>query len=90
MGTRAGARYCPRGSDCQAGLEHGRGAGQDGQMNKAGKSAGELAREERLAARLRENLHRRKAQARALAGSGGASGSPGEDNAALSKTPPKS
>jgi hypothetical protein len=57
-------------------------------MAKAGKSSGELAREERLAVRLRENLHRRKAQARALAASG-----PGEspdDNAALSKTPPKS
>jgi hypothetical protein len=55
-------------------------------MKRAGKSAGALAREERLAARLRENLHRRKAQARALA----CSGEEGGDNAALSKTPPKS
>jgi len=30
-----------------------------------------LSREERLAAKLRENLRRRKAQARAVAGSGG-------------------
>ena len=39
-----------------------------------------LSREERLAAKLRENLRRRKAQARAL----GADTSP-----ALPKTPPK-
>ena len=44
-----------------------------------------LSREERLAARLRENLHRRKAQARALAN--GAE-SPGETlpKTGLSKT----
>ena len=36
-------------------------------------------REERLAAKLRENLHRRKTQARALEG---------ETNAGLSKKPP--
>ncbi|HKR91999.1 hypothetical protein [Novosphingobium sp.] len=42
-------------------------------------------REERLAAKLRENLRRRKAQARALAGRG-------EDNepVRLSKSPPES
>ncbi|MFA7603123.1 MAG: hypothetical protein WCY29_08955 [Novosphingobium sp.] len=39
------------------------------------------SREERLAAKLRENLKRRKAQARTLAGEG---------NAALPKGPPKS
>jgi hypothetical protein len=37
-----------------------------------------LAREERLALKLRENLHRRKAQARAQQG---------QDDAALSKEP---
>ena len=38
-------------------------------------------REERLAARLRENLHRRKAQARAMApaGESGAAASPKSD-----------
>lgn len=51
-------------------------------------SAAPLTREERLAAKLRENLHRRKAQARAL--------TPHESqhddaaNAALPKEPPKS
>ena len=40
-----------------------------------------LTREERLAARLRENLKRRKAQARALEQG---------DNGALPKSPPKS
>jgi hypothetical protein len=40
-----------------------------------------LSREERLAAKLRENLRRRKAQIRALEQG---------DNAALSKEPPKS
>jgi hypothetical protein len=42
-------------------------------------------REERLAAKLRENLRRRKAQARALD-----SAPSDEGNAALSKGPPKS
>ncbi|MEJ5977266.1 hypothetical protein WG901_11505 [Novosphingobium sp. PS1R-30] len=40
-----------------------------------------LSREDRLAAKLRENLKRRKVQARALEG---------EDKAALPKAPPKS
>ena len=35
-----------------------------------GKDAGKLTREERLAAKLRENLRRRKAQARAHAAEG--------------------
>jgi len=44
-----------------------------------------MTREERLAAKLRENLHRRKAQARAL------DSTPASDaNAALPKGPPKS
>jgi hypothetical protein len=45
-------------------------------------------REERLAAKLRENLHRRKAQARAL----GAGPAPAieNDSDALSKGPPES
>ena len=43
------------------------------------------SREERLAAKLRENLHRRKAQARALDASG-----PDGSNAGLSKKPPSS
>ena len=41
-------------------------------------------REERLAAKLRENLHRRKAQARAVEGDAGGL------NAPLPKQPPKS
>ena len=41
-------------------------------------------REERLAAKLRENLHRRKAQARAVEGHAGGL------NAPLPKQPPKS
>jgi hypothetical protein len=40
---------------------------------------GKLSREERLAAKLRENLKRRKAQARALGG---------KHDSALSKAPP--
>lgn len=52
------------------------------------------AREERLAAKLRENLHRRKAQARALstADRPGAcdDATPENDSAALSKQPPES
>ena len=46
-------------------------------------------REERLAAKLRENLRRRKAQARALTGQDAEPGG-NEANAALSKEPPKS
>ena len=46
-------------------------------------------REERLAAKLRENLHRRKAQSRAL-DSGADTLAPGESNAGLSKKPPSS
>jgi len=38
-------------------------------------TSGKLSREERLAAKLRENLHRRKHQARALASSDPASDS---------------
>jgi hypothetical protein len=43
------------------------------------------SREERLAARLRENLHRRKAQARVMRGT-----MAGAEKPALPKTPPKS
>jgi hypothetical protein len=46
-----------------------------------GKDEPDVTREERLAAKLRENLKRRKTQARALAPNG---------NPALPKTPPKS
>ena len=51
-----------------------------------------LSREARLAAQLRANLHRRKAQARAI--EGGAVPTPGIDdadgsNGALPKTPPE-
>ena len=45
-------------------------------------------RQERLAARLRENLRRRKAQARALAGPDG--GETGRDAAPLPKSDTKS
>ena len=46
-------------------------------------------REERLAAKLRENLRRRKSQARALEGEPGAQGrAPADCSAPLSKEPP--
>jgi len=59
---------------------HERGAhGREASMaNKA-----EMSREERLAAKLRENLHRRKAQARALD-----SGEAGESGETLPKPAP--
>jgi heme oxygenase len=47
------------------------------------------AREARLAAKLRENLHRRKAQARALDTADRTDGAE-NDSAALSKQPPES
>ena len=50
------------------------------------KDAEPLSREERLAAKLRENLHRRKAQARAQE----TTGQEVTDKPALPKTPPKS
>jgi hypothetical protein len=46
-------------------------------------------REERLAAKLRENLHRRKAQARAVAGTAAERGENNESGA-LSKSDPES
>ena len=46
------------------------------------------SREERLAAKLRENLYRRKAQARA-ADSAGKPGSPGTAKESLAKGAPK-
>jgi hypothetical protein len=53
---------------------------------------GELTREERLAAKLRENLRRRKAQARALDGSGAggrsAQAPANESGETLPKAPP--
>ncbi|MFC0203695.1 hypothetical protein [Novosphingobium soli] len=54
--------------------------------------AEKLTREERLAAKLRENLRRRKVQARALtAGAAPASPPPGDDESVrLPKSPPES
>jgi len=49
-------------------------------------TSGALSREERLAAKLRENLHRRKAQARAQA----VADEPGAESDGVSKTPPES
>jgi len=50
-----------------------------------------LTREERLAAKLRENLRRRKAQARAMTDSGESDTSPPKDEGeALPKAPRKS
>jgi hypothetical protein len=51
-----------------------------------------LTREERLAAKLRENLHRRKAQARALASPSGTSAQDRSENdsGALPNPPPES
>ena len=63
-------------------VKQGLSIGQDsGKALRMGKETQIPSREERLAAKLRENLHRRKAQARAL--------EPG-DKPALPKTPPKS
>ena len=56
--------------------------GRAGAMEKKPEA---LSREERLAAKLRENLKRRKVQARALDDGGN-----DEANAALPKAPPKS
>jgi hypothetical protein len=50
-------------------------------------AAKNMSREERLAAKLRENLRRRKAQAREAAGTGGDSDAPTEG---LSKRPDES
>ena len=50
-----------------------------------GRDAEGLSREERLAAKLRENLRRRKAQARSLESPGESTGNP-----ALPKSLPKS
>ena len=69
--ARAGARYCCGSGLCQAcvgvGLELRGARGHDSAMAPPEKS---LSREERLAAKLRENLRRRKAQARALGNDG--------------------
>jgi hypothetical protein len=46
-----------------------------------------LSREERLAAKLRENLRRRKAQARALGATDAPGGAPGDAPGALSDEP---
>jgi hypothetical protein len=54
-------------------------AGKSGTPEMPSKGAG-LSREDRLAAKLRENLHRRKAQSRSL----------DESATALPKGPPKS
>jgi hypothetical protein len=54
-------------------------AGKSGTPEMPSKGAG-LSREDRLAAKLRENLHRRKAQARSI----------DESATALPKGPPKS
>ena len=77
--ARAGARYCCGSGLCQAtagsGLECRGAALHEAAMDTPPK---QLPREERLAAKLRENLHRRKAQARAA------------EVMALPKAPPKS
>ena len=56
-------------------------------IGKPGNTETAQTREERLAAKLRENLHRRKAQARALSAP-----SPQDENESgrLSKSPPES
>ncbi|MFC3213404.1 hypothetical protein [Novosphingobium panipatense] len=53
----------------------------------AREGAEKLTREERLAAKLRENLRRRKAQARAVAGELSVTGG---DSGRLPKSPPES
>lgn len=59
--------------------------GQLAMADDQGKTSREAGREERLAAKLRENLRRRKAQARNLADKGEAG-----TNSGLSKEPAKS
>jgi len=54
------------GCDVKPSLSHGRNSGKTFRMSE---DRAELSREERLAAKLRENLRRRKAQARAKQGS---------------------
>ncbi|WP_091149332.1 hypothetical protein [Novosphingobium sp. CF614] len=56
--------------------------------NEAPKDPDKLTREERLAAKLRENLHRRKAQARALCS--GAEDAEDNESGRLSKSTPES
>ena len=51
---------------------------------------GKAAREERLAAKLRENLHRRKAQARAVDAGIGPAPETENDSGALPNSPPES
>ena len=48
----------------------------------------DTTREERLAAKLRENLRRRKVQARAIGGAGGAAEPAADSGAPLSKSDP--
>ena len=55
-----------------------------GKPERSGGGAGKTEREQRLARALRDNLLRRKAQARAKTESCGESG-PGEDNSAKGK-----
>ena len=78
VGGPAGARYCPQGAQCQAALAPVASHWQGFTMSKKEPGA---TREERLAAKLRENLKKRKSQARALES---------EDKRALPKGPPKS
>ena len=75
---RAGARYYAQGLQCQAAVASRPTPWQGIAMSKDDSGT---TREERLAAKLRENLKRRKAQARAL---------DQEGNPALPKSPPKS
>ncbi len=65
-----------------AGLSFARPRGKATVMEKTSEA---LAREERLAAKLRENLKRRKAQARAH----DSRALDSDDNAALPKAPPE-
>jgi hypothetical protein len=67
--------------------------GRGGMAFAMGNEAG-MTREERLAAKLRENLRRRKAQARALGGGGaadgGGDGAQENESGSLPKSPPES
>ena len=74
-----GAAYCREGARCQAKLELPARARQSFRMGDT--QDNNLSREERLAAKLRENLRRRKAQSRGLRESG---------DGGLSKPPSKS
>jgi hypothetical protein len=91
-GLPAGGRFGREGLQCQGGLEPGgncrhKRAVTDRPAPPSGET--KLSREERLAAKLRENLRRRKEQARSLKGAGETEGATRGDNERDSPDLPK-